>query len=181
MIGLPITTAETEPLASRRNNIDAVLHGHFVRDVGLAVGNQGEPEAGAIYLLAQAQKLLRSSGRRDWTKDAWEFANDDFDRLDHFWPSVQAACLEFSISSAPIARFVADRLPSVWSSPSFNRHPPVTRALVLAETSHDLAANWSVGRRASGSKDPFAMRRLAKHWLFQVVSPFTIGPLGTSK
>jgi hypothetical protein len=161
-----------------RNMIDATLPSPFITDLAQAVTNDGDEDGAARFLLSLTSDFLRTHGQDDGPIAAYDFAVYDIEAIGDAWPVVHRAVAEIGADpsiAVALARFIADRLPVVWGGPPFQRHAPVTRAVVLAERTHDLVALFSAGLRPNGSKDPYALRRAAKHWLYQVVFPVTVG------
>jgi hypothetical protein len=151
----------------------------FVADVA-ATTNSGEADAGKRWLLSIASTFLQSRGQPFGAWPAYDFAIYDFEAVGRAWPIMAKAAELMPDASAArqilptLARFVAERLPAIWAREPWQRHEELTRAIVIADRSHDLVALFSVGMKPSGSKDPFALRRAANHWLMQVVCPLTV-------
>lgn len=161
-----------------RNAIDALLPSPFLADLAQSVTNDGREDGAARYLLGIASAFLRDHGQPDGPIAAFDFAVVDIEAIGDAWPVMHQAAAEIGADSwvvFALARFVADRLPVVWGGPPFRRHDPVTRAVALADRTHDLVGFFAAGLKPNGSKDPYALRRAAKHWLYQVVFPVTVG------
>ena len=149
----------------------------FAEDLAAAVTNSGNRDEGARWFLALAAGFLRDRGRPSDPIAAYDFAICDWEALCRDWPVMHEAAriLDARVILPALARFVAERLPAVWGLPAFNRHTPVTRAVVIADRADTLVAMFKAGLQPNGSKDPYALRRAAKHFLHQVVSTSTVG------
>ena len=134
----------------------------FFADLAESVANDGDPDTAARWLwcnIFDKQSFIS-------TYDRYRFAVESIGRT---WPVVQLACEIFNYPRAPVARFVAERTPAavndqteaVWGEWC----KPVTCALVLADRAHDLVGLMSAGLKPNGSKDPYALRRTAKHFV----------------
>lgn len=166
------------PNPSWDNAIAAMLPSPFVDDLAKVVTNDGADDGVYRYLLTLAVDFLRANGQPHTPINAFDFASFDFEAIGRCWPIMGQAALLVGAEAgvtASIARFIAERLPAIWAREPWQRHPAVTRALVLADRTHDLVSLFSIGLKPTGSKDPFALRRAANHWLMQVVSPHTVG------
>lgn len=160
------------------NAIAGVLPSPFLGDLATIVTNDGSQDGAAAWMLCLASDFLRKNDQVHGPIAAFDFAIHDIEAIGDMWPVMHdmAGMIDAApIVCASLARFMADRLPAIWARPPWNRHPPLTRTLVIADRTHDLIALFSVGLKPNGSKDPFALRRAANHWLIQVVSPITIG------
>lgn len=160
------------------NAIDMILPSPFIRDLARAVTNDGSDDGAARWLLHMACETLRKHGQNHSPLDAFDFSSCDFEAIGHAWPIMGKAAKLLDVSShvtVTLSRFIAERLPAIWAREPWIRHPPVTHALTLADRTHDLVGLFSAGLKPNGSKDPYALRRAANHWLMQVVCPVTIG------
>ena len=160
------------------NAVAAVLPSPFLSDLARAVTNDGSDDGAARWLLRMASDFLRKHGQRHSPINAFDFACPDFEAIGAAWPVMSKAAEQLDVSpdiTVSLARFIAERLPAIWAREPWAVHPPVTRAVVLADRTHDLVGFFAAGLKPNGSKDPYALRRAANHWLMQVVSPVTIG------
>lgn len=160
------------------NAIDMILPSPFISDLARTVTNDGSDDGAARWLLHMACETLRKHSQKHSPLDAFDFASSDFEAIGRAWPIMGEAAKLFDVSSdvtVTLSRFIAERLPAIWAREPWTRHPPVTRALALADRTHDLVGLFSAGLKPNGSKDPYALRRAANHWLMQVVCPVTIG------
>lgn len=158
------------------NAVHAMLPSPFLSDLAKAVTNDGSDDGASRYLLNLAIRFLHDAGQRHDPIAAFDFACWDFESIGNAWSMMGKMADEIDVDrsvTVTLARFIADRLPSVWASPPWEHHPALTRALVLADRAHDLIGLFAVGLKPNGSKDPFALRRAANHWLKQVVFPIT--------
>jgi len=150
----------------------------FMMDLAASVTNSGDTETAATWLFNFVADYLRSEGQPSSVWDAYDFAIVDIEALVDLWPGIRKAISLYpeGIGDDPgpaLARFCVERLPAIWSGPSWMLHPPVTRALVIADRVDTLVGMFAVGNKPNGSKDPYALRRAAKHLLMQVVFPIT--------
>jgi len=160
------------------NAIAAIQPGPFLTDIASAVTNDELDDGAARWLLHLPIEFLRKHDQPHSPINAYDFAADDFEAIDRAWPAIHemARLLDAPNHVLPsLARFVAERLPALWAREPWTVHAPVTRALVLAERTHDLVGLFMAGLKPNGSKDPYALRRAANHWLMQVICPVTIG------
>lgn len=165
-----------------QNAVAAVLPSPFIHDLAISVSNDRSDDAAARWLIQLAADFLRKQGKVHGPIAAFDFAAFDIEAIGDAWPMMAKMAELIGLDAAmsqtvttSLARFIADRLPAIWGREPWHRHKPVTRALVLAERTHDLVALFSVGLKPNGSKDPFALRRAANHWLVQVTCPLTVG------
>lgn len=165
-----------------QNAVAAVLPSPFIHDLAISVSNDRSDDAAARWLIQLAADFLRKQGQPHGPIAAFDFAAFDIEAIGDVWPMMakmaEAIGIDPAMSqtvTASLARFIADRLPAIWARSPWCRHQPVTRALALAERTHDLVGLFSVGLKPNGSKDPYALRRAANHWLMQVVLPVTVG------
>ncbi|SNS21024.1 Glycyl-tRNA synthetase beta subunit [Sphingomonas laterariae] len=160
------------------NATSAVLPSPFISDLAISVTNDGSDDAAARWLLVLTSDFLRNHGQRHSLLDAFDFASTDFEAIGDAWPMMAKMAELVGVDpaiTAPLARFVAERLPAIWARGPWIRNAPVTRALILADRTHDLVGLFAAGLKPNGSKDPYALRRAANHWLMQVVCPLTVG------
>jgi hypothetical protein len=160
------------------NAVLAVLPSPFVSDLAQAVTNDGSEDGAARWLLSLSSAFLRKNLQDFTPLRAFDFANEDFEAIGRAWPIMGQAAKLMDVDpsvTVDLSRFVSERLPALWGRMPWVRHSPVTRAIVMADRAHDLVGLFSAGLRPSGSKDPYALRRAANHWLMQVVCPQTIG------
>ena len=173
-----MTPAAIDPAPAWSNACSALTASLFVTDIASAVSNDGAAEAGKRWLLALVLDCLKATGHAGATVwQAYDFAVDDLEAIGTFWPMMHVAAAKHPGAQAELpalARFVAERLPAIWKRPPWLPHSPVTRSLVLADRANDLVSLFSIGLKPNGSKDPFALRRAANHWLLQVVWPRTM-------
>lgn len=165
-----------------QNAVAAVLPSPFIHDLAISVSNDRSDDAAARWLIQLAADFLRKQGQAHGPIAAFDFAVFDIEAIGDAWPMMTEMAALFGLDqavtqtvTASLARFIADRLPAIWGREPWHRHQPITRALVLAERTHDLVGLFSVGLKPNGSKDPYALRRAANHWLMQVVLPVTVG------
>lgn len=165
--------------AAWSNMISAMpIDSQFACDLAQAVTNDGEVDGAARWFLSLASQFLRDNGQPDGPIPAFDFSIHDWEALTPAWPVMSKSAELHGCGDGIVpmlARFVCERLPAVWGWAQFHRHPPVTSALVLAERADDLVGMFSIGLKPNGSKDPFALRRAAKHLLQQIVFPITVG------
>lgn len=156
--------------------------GPFLRDLAKGATNSGEPEAAAVWLLDFVSRWLERQGFPHGPIAAFDYAICDIEALDRVWPLLEcseAAYREQGFladceSPLPaIARFLVERMPSIWEGASWTRHAPATRALVLADRADYLVGFFGAGIMPTGSKDPYALRRAGKHFLMQAMFPIT--------
>ena len=174
----PIRDVASDPSLAWQNMVDAIDDGPFVEDLCKAVSNSGNTSDARRWLLTAGVNFLRTNEQPHDVISAYDFIIYDIEAIDRHWPIMHKAAALIGADPAVcllVARFVADRLPNVWALPAWNRHPPVTSAVILADRSHDLVGLFSVGLKPNGSSDPFALRRAANHWLMQVVCSATAG------
>jgi len=124
----------------------------FFDDLAVSVANDSAPETAAKWLWSQ----LFDGHSIITTYDRFRFAVESIGRT---WPIVQRACEMFDYPPAPVA--MNDQSVAAWAEWS----KPVTVALVLADRAHDMVAFMSAGLKPNGSKDPYALRRMAKHYV----------------
>lgn len=164
------------------NAVGAIdTRGPFFADLARATTNTGDPEGAAKWLLGLVSSYLQRQGLRDGPWAAFDFAVHDIEAIDAAWPVVRRAAQGYRNQGrvvphetlAHIARFVVERMPSIWDGPSWHPHEPATRALVMADRADTLVGMFAAGMKPNGSKDPYALRRAAVHWLRQVMFPVT--------
>jgi hypothetical protein len=147
------------------NMVDAmcVVDGPFMDDLAQSVDNAGEHRGARRWLLSQAVGHFKVG-----PVQAYDRALEDWLALDRAWPIMRKAAEPFGLGAylPSLARFVADRLPVFWATRPVVRHGGVTRAVNLADRSDTLAAMFSAGVKATGSADPYALRRASKEWLY---------------
>lgn len=135
----------------------------FMHDLARAVANDQDPETAATWLwgtLSEHGDVWAAYDRYIWTVEA----------VQRVWPVMRRSATMFDHDcTAPLARFIAERIPAAVNDTTeahwFKWAKPVTAAVVLADRAHDLAALFSVGLKPNGSKDPYALRRSAKHFI----------------
>lgn len=160
------------------NAIDAMpIETNFMADLAMSVSNSGCRRAAARWLLTLGAKAQGLADRdySPWTPfDAFIY---DFERIALAWGGMRIAAWSHMFASVnplpSLARYIAERLPALWTKDiqiKQSWHSQVTRGLVLAERSHDLVGFWSLGITPTGSKDPFALRRAANHWIIAACS-----------
>ena len=160
------------------NAIAGVLPSAFLGDLAMAVTNDGSQDGAAAWMLRLASDFLRKNDRASGPIAAFDFAIHDIEAIGETWPVMHEMAGMIGAEPtvcASLARFMAERLPAIWARPPWIRHPPLTRTLVIADRTHDLVGLFSIGLKPTGSKDPYALRRAANHWLMQVVCPLTVG------
>lgn len=160
------------------NAIAGVLPSLFLRDLAIVVTNDGSEDGAARWMLQLASDFLRKDDQAHNPIAAFDFAIHDIEAIGDAWPIMHEMARMIDAEPmvcASLARFIADRLPAIWARPAWNRHEAVARALVMADRTHDLVALFSAGLKPNGSKDPYALRRAANHWLMQIVCPRTVG------
>jgi hypothetical protein len=135
----------------------------LVMDLADAVANDSSPDAAVRWLWS-----MLDDGRGPWpTYDRYIHV---IEALGGTWPVMRRACALFATPPSILARFVVERIPAAASQRiGVTWFSPCTTALVLAERAHDLAALFSAGLKPNGSKDPFALRRAAKHFIIASV------------
>lgn len=173
------------------NMVYATPESAFLSALALAVSNDGNTDDAARYLLSRSSDHLRSLGLGDGALASYDFAIWDIEALAHWWPAFEQAASECPIdadSALPsLARFLADRLPVVWSGgkATFPRSTPlppyqepcpkdndVTFIVCVADRIDTLVCLFAAGLKPNGSKDPFALRRTAKE-LLTLILPST--------
>lgn len=168
------------PEISRANAIYAILPSAFIGDLARAVSNDGDPDTGADWLIDMTAQYLTSQKLAHTPMNAFDHVVWDIDALDRVWPAFAACEAEYRgqgflagcESPLPaIARYLTERLPTMWGKQSWERHTPVTRALVLADNIDTLVGFFGIGIKPTGSKDPFALRRAAMAVLYQTLFP----------
>ena len=142
----------------------------FVADLSGVVTNDNSPDGAARWLLSMAASALEKSGVKAGPIQAYDFAIGDIEKLVSAWTAFHFAadtCPVPAKSHLPaLARFLVERLPSLWNDPVAGaRHPPATRTLVLADRIDTLVGMFAAGLAPNGSKDPYALRRAARHVL----------------
>ncbi len=173
----------TKTGAATSNAIFALpTEGPFFADLSLAVSNSGDVESAGSWLLGFVSRYLESRGLLHGPIAAFDFVWPDIEALDRFWPMMSfaevcyreqglLAALESPLPQ--LARFLVERMPSIWDGGSWSYHQPVTRAVVLADRADTLVGLFAAGLKPSGSKDPFALRRAARHLLMGIMFPIT--------
>lgn len=152
------------------NAVACVLtDGPFMNDLGAAITNDGDLDGAARWLLAMLDG--------DHPLRAFDVYHPLFEGLERAWPMMRLACDMFAVNPCQVARFVAERikaasvervaLPHIDGDGRFHAgwFEPVTLAVVLADRAHDIAGLFSAGLKPNGSKDPYALRRAAKHFI----------------
>ena len=171
-------TAPDNPVAWG-NALTAMPVDHaFAADLADAVANDGDRDTAARWWLTLAVDFLRGRGQPHGAWAAFDFAIYDWEALARTWAVVHRSIEDYGADPCVgpmLARFVSERLPSVWGEPAFVPHPPATRALVIADRIDTLVGMFWAGMKPNGSKDPYALRRAARHLLMQIVCPFTVG------
>lgn len=164
------------------NAVFALLNrNHFYRDLARAVTNSGNVDMAAAWLLGQARHFLAAQGQPAGPIAAFDFAVYDFEALAGLWPAVRRAAVPFAQRGldtrrglADLARYLCERLPTVWSRPAAFHTRSVSRALYMADTIDTLVGLFCAGERPTGSKDPLAIRRATLGLLGQICFPLTI-------
>lgn len=143
------------------NAIDCTLPSPFLDDLACAVANEPSKDAAVRWWLS-----LFGAGDNPWP--AWDRTIWLLDMIGDAWPVFRRAA---ELSDLPdgdtmprLARFIAERVPG-WLEDDTRPIAPVTLALAMAEATHDLFGLFAAGVKATGSHDPFALRRAAKAWL----------------
>lgn len=151
-------------VAALSNAVSATItNTPFMIDLAQSVANDGGPEQAARWLWTSL-----ADGQGAWW--AWDRYIDAVEALGSVWGVMRLACEAFDYPAHILARFVAERIPAAMQEHSDYRWcEPVTGALVLADRAHDLAGLFSVGLKPNGSKDPYALRRAAKHFIIAAV------------
>jgi hypothetical protein len=141
--------------------------------VAVKNSNSGEPREGARWLVKIAADAFGGHPIAGYDLGSHDFEMIERKLLPPF--RIMLADLPDAQNALPdIADFLVRRLPSIWSRDYIKPcDAPVTKALVMAERIHDIAAAFATNRRPTGSKDPYAIRRAALELLAQVVCEFT--------
>lgn len=140
----------------------------FIHDLARVVTNDDSSDGAARWLLANLD-----------THDplcAFDFYWPFIEGLGHAWPVMRIAAEMFNADPPQIARFVAERIKAAAQDDillpfddgdrvNMCWFAPVTLTVVLADRAHDIAAFFSIGLKPNGSKDPYALRRAAKHFI----------------
>ena len=162
------------------NALCAMPNGPFMRDLALAVSNSGDVDSGAAWVLELTARYLESEGLAYGPLLAFDHAVCDIEALDDIWPALQASEAAYRaqgyLADEPsplpaVARYLAERLPTMWGKEGWVPHTPVTRAVVLADRIDTLVGFFGIGIVPTGSKDPYALRRAALHLLHSVLFP----------
>lgn len=143
-----------------QNTVSATITDNaFFADLGEAIANDGSPDTAAIWLWT-----MLDDGRGPLP--TWERYILTVEAIARTWPVMRMAADMFGTNTATLARFVAERIPAALNTQVDDAwSPPVTATLVLADTAHDLAGLFHAGLKPNGSKDPYALRRTAKHFI----------------
>lgn len=165
--------------AALNNAIHCVLDSSYIEDLAHAVTNDGCSDGARRWLLGRIGDYLRGRRQSDDPIAAFDFAWPDIEALGQVWPAFRQAAEHHPAGAAclpPLARFLFDRLPSVWDRREpWLPHRSVTRAVVLADNIDTLVGLFSIGLQPNGSKDPFALRRAARTVLLNITLPAPIG------
>ena len=166
--------------AAISNMVMAMPDGPWLRDVAKAVCNDPSPDSAAQWVLGQAGRWI---GTDDPIK-AYDSIIYDVEALNRIWPLAHHAAELMPVEAASIlpalARFVFERIPAVRAEAAagvFVTDNPLTQVLVIAERVHDLVGLFAVGLKPNGSKDPYALRRMAKHLLWCILPYLSAGEL----
>lgn len=164
------------------NMIDALpSYGQFIQSLGQAT-NCGSPESGAAWLLDFVSRYLERKGLRHGAVAAYDHCIYDIEGMDRVWPlahaterayRAQGLLVDCESPLPSLARFLVERMPSIWDGPAWIQHEPLSRSLVIADRIDYLVGFFGVGIMPTGSKDPYALRRAGKHFLMQVMFPIT--------
>ncbi len=160
------------------NAIDCVLPNMFISDLAKTITNNENEEGAIRWLLTLASECLRKKGKPYSPLEAFDFICYDLESIGKHWPMIHKmiSIMEIEVDVAPqLVRFMAERLPALWNRERWKRHNDLTRTLILADRTYDLIGLFSIGLHPNGSKDPYALRRAANHWLMQVIFPVTLG------
>ena len=172
--------AQTE--AAWSNAIGCVLTDNpFFADLALATVNDGSPEGAARWLLSFVSDFLRGRGQPCGPLDAFDFASPDIEAMVEIWPRFRAAAelyagqrVDYSQDGlGTLARYLVERMPTIWDGGYLHGQPPVTRCLALADRIDTLVGFFGIGIKPTGSKDPFALRRAALNVLRAIMFPVT--------
>lgn len=172
-------------------------YGPFITSLGQST-NSGTPESGATWLLNFVSSYLASQGLKDGHIAAFDHCIADIEALDEIWPLAhlseqayrdQGALADCESPLPALARFLVERMPALWNGPQwlvrveqhqfdwepkvYTPHRGVSRALVIIDRMDYLVGFFGIGIVPTGSKDPYALRRAAKHLLMQVMFPIT--------
>lgn len=181
------------------NLVSAMPDGPFMEDLARAVTNDGSVPGAALWLITFGQRYLQGGDRphREW--DAFDFIIYDIEAISEDWRAFRMSLSlyreqlgeGFADELPALARFLVERLPSIWSGPQWlaaieQHHADikptiygpkrgVSKVLTKADRIDTLVGFFCAGLAPNGSKDPFALRRAAKHYLMQVCCPVTLG------
>lgn len=152
--------------------------GGFISDLDRTT-NSAEPASGATWLLAFVASYLQRNGQPHGYIAAFDHAIWDIEAIDQFWPAARIAVDDLTTDGVQVAddtlpavaRFLVERLPSLWDGSGWYWHETVTQAVQIADCLHDLIGLFAVGIRPTGSKDPQASRRAARALLMQILPP----------
>lgn len=149
------------------NAILATMQSPFLADLSRSVGNGDNDHAAAT------RYWLTICGASDNPWPAWDANIYALERIGECWPVMRhAADILLAQDVLPrLARFVCDRWQAAMDEGSGWAGQGITRAVVLAERAHDLVGLMHAGVKLTGSADPFALRRMAKHWIAAAVLP----------
>jgi len=154
-------------------------YGPFITSLGQST-NSGAADSGATWLLDFVSSYLKSRGFKSGYIAAFDYCIFDIEALDRVWLLAEVSeqayrdqgYLADCESPLPaIARYLVERMPAIWDGPPWVQHEPVTRTIVIADRMDTLIGFFGVGIMPTGSKDPYALRRAAKHLLMQVMHP----------
>jgi hypothetical protein len=160
--------------------------------------NSGEVGSGGVWLLNFVSDYLKSQKLKSGFLEAYDHCIEDIEALDKIWPIAHEAeqvyrsqgYLAGCESPLPtLARFLVERMPAIWNGPQwlcrveqyatdiipkiYTPHTGITRTLVIVDRMDYLVGFFGIGIMPTGSKDPYALRRAAKHLLMQVLFPIT--------
>lgn len=156
-------------------------YGPFITSLGQST-NSGTPESGGAWLLDFVSSYLERQKLKHGHIAAFDHCIVDIEALDRVWPLAHRSeqsyrdqgCLVDCESPLPtLARFLVERMPAIWDGPQWLPHTGISQALVIADRMDCLVGFFGVGIMPTGSKDPYALRRAAKHLLMQVMFPIT--------
>lgn len=160
--------------AAWSNAVFAFPNGPWSRDLATAVSNSGDLDDGARWALVQAANWASTNS----PIEAYDSIISTVEALNRFWPVMEHTAELMPIEARSIlpllARFIFERIPAVVQDVTEHGHGvtdnPVTKVVVVAERAHDLVGLFAAGLKPNGSKDPYALRRAAKHFLAVIMT-----------
>lgn len=175
------------------NAVDCIPDSRFFEDLAQAVSNDpNDVDSAKRWILVLINRYLGS----EYPFDAYDFCICDLERISKCWEAFCKALdlheeqgLEAKPDTLPaLSRYLIERLPAFYDhfeqAPRMSRCRPVTSALRLAHWVDTLIGFFAVGIRPTGSKDPYALRRTANHFLREALLAWN-GPdmnfVGTTK